>query len=168
MVSNKLIKNILSLGVVQMVNFIFPLITIPYISRIIGPQGYGIINYVTAFVAYFALLIGYGFDMTATRRISQNSYNAKEINTIVSEIYWSRLFLFCISCVIFLICLFTVKTISSDKLIAIVLMVGCLSNVISPQFLYQGKQELTIFSKINFTKGVINLVLIFILITHLV
>ena len=70
MKNNQLLKNIFSLGSVQLVNYVFPLITVPYVSRIIGPDSYGIINYATAFIAYFTLLIGYGFDLTGTRKIA--------------------------------------------------------------------------------------------------
>ena len=86
MSSSKLIKNTLSLGVVQAVNYVFPLITVPYVSRIIGPEGYGIFNYSTVFVGYFTLLIAYGFDLTGTRKIAKSDGDISAINTIVSEV----------------------------------------------------------------------------------
>lgn len=166
MSTHKLVSNILSLGVVQLVNYIFPLITTPYISRIIGPDGYGILNYSTAFIGYFSLLIGYGFDMTATRRISLNSTNKRYVNNIASEVLWSRVFLFILATILFILALFSLEPLSDKKVVASILMVGCISNVISPQFIFQGKQELTIFSKINFVKGLLNVILVFLLIKN--
>ena len=80
-----LIKNIASLGVVQIVNYIFPLITIPYISRIIGPTGLGTINYITAVVAYFTVIVGYGFDLTATRKIAYNPTSIRNRRLVLME-----------------------------------------------------------------------------------
>ncbi|MCS3871098.1 PST family polysaccharide transporter [Chryseobacterium ginsenosidimutans] len=160
----KLIRNVASLGVIQFVNYVFPLITVPYVSRIIGPDGYGIINYAAAFIGYFTLLIAYGFDLTATRRISQNSENKEYINTIISEVITARVILFLVSCILFMISIYFFKPIQKDIYIAIILFVGCISTVISPQYIFQGLQELEIFAKLNFVKGIINTVLVFILI----
>ncbi|WP_072932800.1 flippase [Chishuiella changwenlii] len=165
MSKSKLIQNIASLGIVQIVNYIFPLITIPYISRIIGPEGYGIINYATAFIAYFTLLVSYGFDLTATRKIAKiNPDNKIDINRIVSEVFFSRVILFLLSTILFIVTFLFSKPLNSDPFVAIILFIGCLGTVISPQYLYQGFQDLIIFAKINFFKGLLNAILIFLLI----
>lgn len=160
----KLVRNVASLGIIQIVNYVFPLITVPYVSRIIGPDGYGIINYAIAFIGYFTLLIAYGFDLTATRRISQNSEDKEYINTVVSEVFTSRIILYIISCILFIVSLYFFKPIQKDIFIAIILFVGCISTVISPQYIFQGLQELEIFAKLNFVRGIINMILVFILI----
>lgn len=164
MIKSKLVSNVFSLGIVQIVNSIFPLITIPYVSRIIGPDGYGLINYATAFVGYFVLLIGYGFDLTATRRVAKVTDDSNALSKIVSEILNARILLFFLSAIIFLFSVLFFKPIQNDIHVALVLFVGCLSNVISPQFLFQGMQELSIFAKINFVRGIINMGLVFLLI----
>lgn len=159
-----LFKNIFSLGTVQIINYIFPLITVPYISRIIGPEGYGVLNYTTAFISYFTLLISYGFDLTGTRRIARNSNNLAKIESIVSEVITSRTILYVISVVAFILSVHYFGPIKENKLVAIILFIGTISSVISPQYIFQGMQKLTIFAKLNFIKGVINTLLIFILI----
>lgn len=164
MTKRNLFKNIFSLGSVQIINYIFPLITVPYISRIIGPEGYGILNYTTAFISYFTLLISYGFDLTGTRRIAQNSNNLEKITAIVSEVISSRTILYVISLVAFVFSVHFFGPIRENKLVAIILFIGTISSLISPQYIFQGMQRLTIFAKLNFVKGVINTVLIFILI----
>ncbi|HIB8180951.1 TPA: oligosaccharide flippase family protein [Elizabethkingia anophelis] len=158
-----LVKNIASLGIVQIVNFIFPLITVPYVSRIIGPGGYGIINYATAFIAYFALLIAYGFDLTATRRISKNS-EVNNVSEIVSEVLQARIYLFLISALLFIISYLYFEPLSRTGIVSIILFIGTLATVISPQFIFQGFQDLGIFAKVNFVRGILNTILVFVLI----
>lgn len=162
--NNKLIGNVASLGIIQIVNYVFPLITVPYISRIIGPDGYGIINYATAFIAYFTLIIAYGFDLTATRKISHNTENLKLINNVISEVITSRIVLFFLSLIFFIISLAIFKPIQKDIYVAIILFVGCISTVVSPQYIFQGFQELKIFAILNFFKGILNTALVFLLI----
>ena len=67
-----LVTNVFSLGVVQIANYVFPFITVPIVSRIIGPDRLGVLNFSSAFMAYFTLLINFGFDLSATRAIAAN------------------------------------------------------------------------------------------------
>lgn len=165
MSSTKLIKNFTSLSSVQIINYIFPLITIPYISRIIGPDGYGIINYATAYITYLTLIISYGFDFTSTRKITRiKDIKDGIINKIVSEVLLARIFLFFVSIIIFICFLFLFKPLNQNPFTAIVLFIGCIGTVLSPQYIYQGFQDLVIYAKVNFIKGIINVILVFILI----
>ncbi len=164
MLQKKLIQNIFSLGIIQIVNFIFPLITIPYLSRIIGPSGYGIINYATAFVGYFSLLIFYGFDLTATRRISQGPYDFKNINAVFLDVINSRIILFIIAVFLFIFSLLTINPLQRDVLVSVILFIGTISSLLSPQYIFQGTQNLVIYAKINFIRGLLNTGLVFLLI----
>lgn len=162
--SKKIFKNASYLGIVQLVNYVFPLITVPYVSRIIGPEGYGIINYATTFVGYFSLLIAYGFDLTGTRRIVKYLEQPSQINQIVSEILTARILLFVISIFLFTLALIYFKPIQDDISVTVILFIGCIATVISPQFIFQGFEELTIFAKLNFFRGILNVILVFLLI----
>lgn len=164
MSSSKLIKNTLFLSLVQAVNFVFPLITIPYVSRIIGPEGYGVFNYSTAFIGYFTLLIAYGFDLTGTRKIAKANGDKSIINNVISEVLSARILLYLLSVSLFIIAIYFFKPIQKDAFTVSILFIGCLGTVISPQYIFQGLQELSIFAKLNFVRGVLNVILIFTLI----
>lgn len=152
------------MGTVQLVNYVFPLITVPYISRIIGPDSYGIINYATAFIAYFTLLIGYGFDLTGTRKIARNPDDNEYVSSVFSEILNARILLFVVSCALFIVSIFLATPLNRNLFVAYVLFFSTISTVLTPQFVFQGKQHLTIFAALNFVKGLLYAVLIFVLI----
>lgn len=159
-----LVRNIASLGVVQIVNYVFPLLTIPFVSRIIGPDGFGVINYITAFVAYFVLLINYGFDFTATRVIATNPDNHTLLEKVYCEVSNARIFLFLMAIPIYMGCVFIFPILRENFWISLVLFLNVFSNLLSPQYIFQGLQKLAIFSKLNLIKGVVNTILIFLLI----
>jgi PST family polysaccharide transporter len=161
---SKLIKNIASLGVVQIVNYIFPLITVPYVSRIIGPEGYGIVNYATAFTSYFIMLIGYGFDLTATRRIARNPDDIQYRSRVFSEIINARITLFFFSLLLFLIAISYIEPLKKNLNVSIILFFTCVSTILTPQYIYQGMQELSVFAKVNFVKGIISTLIVFLVI----
>lgn len=137
-----LMKNFLSLSVVQLANNFLPLLTIPVIARIIGPDKFGAINFAVAAVTYFTLLINYGFDLSATRDIARNRDNDAERSRIFNEILFSKLFLAAISLLIFIPVLFLVPKFAADKELYIFTFLMCFSVVITPNWLYQGMQEL--------------------------
>jgi len=158
---SKVLKNVGYLGFVQILNYVFPLITVPYVSRIIGPESFGIINYATAFMSYFIMLIGYGFDLTGTRRIARNPNDTFLRDKVYSDILNARLVLFFISFLFFLIAIIFVEHLKQNLTVTSLLFFMCFSNVLIPQYIYQGMQNLTIFAKTNFVKGIIYTILIF-------
>lgn len=160
-----LLKNVASLGVVQVVNYIFPLLTIPYVSRIIGPEGFGLINYITAFVSYFVLIVYYGFDLTATRKIAVDPDNLEIRSKVFSEVTCARLLLFLITIVGFMICISSVPLLNSNIMLSVVLFLMVISALLTPQYVFQGLQRLPVLSILTLVKGVINTSLIFLFVS---
>jgi PST family polysaccharide transporter len=159
-----LFKNIFSLGIMQVANLVFPLITLPIIARIIGPEKFGVINYAAAVIAYFTLLINFGFDLTATRTIAQNKDDKEKLNDVFSDILYTKILLFLASLIVFLICLYKLPAFSSEKTVAVYSYLICVAWIITPTWLYQGLQQiqkLAVFSlvtKFLFTVSVLFLV----------
>jgi O-antigen/teichoic acid export membrane protein len=165
--SNKhkgLFTNIAWLGVVQIANYAFPLISIPIISRIIGPDKFGVINYSTAFVAYFILLISYGFDLTATRRVAQDPNNFNLRNQVFSEVLNAKILLFLISAVLFIIGLYIFPPLSLEKKVAVFSFLACIGAILTQNWLFQAMQDLpkvailNLISKLLFSLGILAIV----------
>lgn len=146
----RLVRNFFSLSLVQFANNFLPLLTVPIIARIIGPDKFGAINFAAAIVTYFSLLINYGFDLTATRAIARAPQDPEARNKIFSEILFSKAFLLALSLLIFVPSLFLVPALAADKTLFIYTYIACFSLVITPNWLYQGMQELHQIAVFNF------------------
>lgn len=155
-----LVKNVFSLGLVQIANYVFPFITVPIVSRIIGPDKFGVLNFSAAFMAYFTLLINFGFDLSATRAIASKRDDIEERNKIFNQVFLAKIVLFCVSVVLFLVALFTVPQLQHEKQVAIFSFLLCFSWVITPNWLYQGMQELSRVAIFNLVTKVIFTVVI--------
>jgi len=146
----KLVRNFFSLSLVQFANNFLPLLTVPVIARIIGPDKFGAINFAAAIVTYFSLLINYGFDLTATRAIARAPHDPEGRNKVFSDILFAKIFLLSLSLLVFVPSLFLVHAMAADKDLFIFTYIACFSLVITPNWLYQGMQELHQVAIFNF------------------
>lgn len=93
MKEKKLIFNTLYLYILSIIKMIFPLLTLPYLTRILTVETYGVVVYVKAYMSYIQLILDYGFLFSATKNIAiaYNNKNSKQIeyilgNTIIEKI----------------------------------------------------------------------------------
>jgi PST family polysaccharide transporter len=161
---NTLLKNIFSLSLLQVANNLLPILSIPVIVRIIGPENFGAINFANVVVSYFILLTNYGFDLTATRAIALNRGDVAARSRIFNEVLFSKIFLLLLSVAIFVITLYTMPQLASDKEVAIYSFLIVFSFVLTPSWLYQGMQELYNIAIFNFiTKLLFTILVLFVI-----
>lgn len=137
-----LTKNVLSLSVVQIANNVLPLLSVPVISRIIGPDKFGAINFAASFVGYFVLLIGYGFDLSATRRISADPHNSELRNRVFSEVFYIQAGLLLLSACIFTGLLMSVPQFKLESLLMIFSFLICISALFTQNWLFLAMQDM--------------------------
>ncbi|WP_146256462.1 oligosaccharide flippase family protein, partial [Morganella morganii] len=68
-------KNALSLLIMQVINYLVPLITLPYLARTLGIVQYGALNLSLSLIQYGVIFITFGFNLSATRDIAKNRGN---------------------------------------------------------------------------------------------
>ncbi|CUT02298.1 flippase [Candidatus Kryptonium thompsonii] len=145
-----LLKNIFSLSILQFANYVLPLITIPYVVRVIGPDKFGLISFAQAFATYFLLVVNYGFDLSATREISSNRDNKNTLVRIYSNVLFTKAFLFTLCTLIFTSLIFLIPKFRENILVFIVSYLIVAGYVLFPTWLFQGLEKLYITSIFNF------------------
>ncbi len=149
---------------VQGLNYLLPLLVIPYVTRITGPEKFGIISFAHSVIMYFILIINYGFDYTATREISASRNNRKEVNRIFSTVLTAKSALFILSSLIFLILNFSFIVKEEMRSVLFFTFFMCLGQLFLSSWLYQGFEILSALSAFMFVARFFPVVLMFFLI----
>lgn len=145
-----LIKNYFSLSTLQFSNYIFPLITFPYVVRVLGVENYGLVIFASAFVQYFIMISDYGFNFSAVRNISINRENKEKINEIFSSVMIIKILLFAVMSILFLLTIEFIPVFNENCLIFYLSYISVMGFVIYPNWFFQGieKMELIAFPTI--------------------
>jgi PST family polysaccharide transporter len=158
--------NVASLFSVQIANFLLPLLTVPYVVRIIGPDKLGLLNFSQAYVTYFSLLINYGFDMAAVRAIAANREDKEATNRIVSQVLAGKTLLWGISTLIFLGLSLGAPEFRAHLWLHVCTYLVCIGTVLSPLWLYQAMEDLGRVSIFNLAVKLLFSMSVLLLIRH--
>ena len=163
--SNKvLFKNFTSLSSLQIANYLFPLITLPYLVRVLGPEKYGLVNFAAAFGAYFTIITDYGFNLSATQEISVNRNNQTRVAEIFSSVITLKMMFFILSSVIFFVVVLFIPQFQEYQLLFIVTFFSVFGTALFPLWFYQGIERMNYILVITDSIRLIITVLIFMII----
>lgn len=85
-----LASNFSYLMIMQITSYIFPLLTIPYLARVIGVEGFGKIAFAMAVIVWFQTITDWGFSYTATRDVARNRDSLEKVSEIFSNVLWAK------------------------------------------------------------------------------
>lgn len=92
-VDRGLARNMASLYGVQFTKYLLPLITIPYLTRVLGPAMWGLVAFAQAFGAYAGVGIEYGFHLSATREVAKNQNSKGQLANLMAGVMGAKLLL---------------------------------------------------------------------------
>ncbi len=159
---SKVVKNSLWLTVLQIVNTIIPILTIPYITRVLGANEYGYFSIALNWILYLQVFVEFGFGLSGARKVALlNDSDTKKLNTLYNNIISARIILFIISFLLLnmiaLVSGFSIR-IYISMLILFVMIVGTTFQL---TWLFQGKQDMKFITIVNVIARTISLILIF-------
>ena len=161
-------KNIFVLFLIQGTNYIFPLLTIPYLSRIFGPTGIGALALAQAVILYLVLVIDFGFNLTVTRRISiaYEKNDNLEINQLYTQTLLIKMIIFLIVALLVFVLCQMVPQLFDVKMLIYIGFVSLLGTAVNPIWLFQGMQRMTVLLIPTTLSKLISLALIFIFVKN--
>jgi PST family polysaccharide transporter len=142
-------RNAASLYVIQFANYILPLLTIPYLVRVLGPAGYGVVAFGQSLIAYFIIFVDYGFALSATRKISVERNDPIAVSRTVFNVWAAKALLCIIGFAVLLVLVPIVPKLREVTILLFILYGTAVGNVLFPIWLFQGMEKMVSISVIN-------------------
>ena len=162
----RLLSNLFSLSALRGANMILPLVTLPYLVRVLGVENFGLVNFSLSIIMYFNILISFGFELSATREISIHRDDSKKISEIFSSVMIIKGILFLISFLILSILIVFIDKLNEHMLLYFSTFGIVFGNLLFPIWLFQGMERMKYITYINVISRVIFTVFIFILVKN--
>ena len=159
-----LVENFSYLTLFQLLNMVFPLFSYPYLIRVLGVSVYGKIIFAQAIIGYLVILVSFGFNISATKEISIYRDDKSKLSEIISSVLLLKFLLFCGALLVLLPILFFFKEASENKILFLLTLWMCVSEILSFNFYFQGIEKMKYISIISFIVKCVSLLLIFIFI----
>lgn len=156
--------NFLYLSVLNALNILLPLITLPYILNVVGKANYGIYTYVYTILQYIIIIATYGFNFSATKQISQCRDDVKRVNEIYNAVIISK---FMIALVLSALVMVLSRFILKDDVAPLMFMLGLgmvIGDVLTPVWLFQGMEKMKYMTIVNASSKILFTVLVFVVI----
>jgi len=162
--SNPLFVNIASLGLVQLANYIIPILIIPFVVRALGVEFFGKASYAQNIISYLTLIVTYGFEYSATQDIAIHRDNKQKLKTIFWTVIRFKVILLAISFVALAGLYFTFPKVNEDPLLYVYAALLNVGMVMFPTWFFQGIEKMKNMALFNFAIKALGAVLVILLV----
>ncbi len=160
----RLAGNFTALSLMQAVNFLLPLVTLPYLVRILGTDHFGLVVFAQSLAMFFHVLVEFGLDLSATREIAIHQGNSKKVNEIFSSVYAIKASLIVLSFLLLTMLVFQTPRLREDWEIYLLSFGSVLGQALFPLWFFQGMERMKLISWIQVSGKAIFTVLVLLLI----
>ena len=153
-------KNAVLNSVRNILRLIFPLITIPYVSRILGVEKVGEYSFSYSIISYFILLSKLGIETFAVREGAKYRENKKKFSIFASEVFTINILSTLLSYILLIICLLVVPQIGEYKLLIEILSLEILLTTLGCEWIYIIYEDYTYITTRSIVFQIISVILL--------
>ena len=167
LLKQKSIKLNATMNMVKIIaSMIFPLITFPYTSRILGPEGIGKTNFAFSLVGYFMLLAAVGIPMYGIREVAKIREDKKALTALIQELLVAHGIASILSTAAFVGMIFFTRKLHEEYALFLIVSASIPLSALAMDWLYQGLEEYVYITVRSLAFTGISMVALFLLVRH--
>ena len=156
--------NALLNGIRNILNLMFPLITFPYISRILSVSGIGIYNFSTIYVSYFILIAGLGVTTYAIREGAKYRDNKEKMAKFSSQVFSINMIATVVAYILLFISLLIFKNLNNYVSCILIFSLQILFTTLGTEWLYTIYEDYAYITIRSIIFKIISIILLFLLV----
>ncbi|WP_303234929.1 flippase [Methanosphaera cuniculi] len=160
----KILENVISLTGLQFASYILPLITLPYLTMVLGPDMFGLTQYAISLITYFQIVTDYGFNLSATRELAIKREDNHEVSRIFSSVMFIKCILMILTFLVLILIVVFIPKFSQDYMIYILTFGMVIGYMLFPTWFFQAMEYMRYTSILNIIGKLIYTIAIFIFI----
>lgn len=122
-------------------NFLFPLITFPYVARVLGPVYIGKVSFAESIVTYFVIFASLGIPLYGIREIAKVRDNKEALSRTFSELFVINLLAMLLSAFLYIGFFLSVEKIQAEKILFLVVGLNIVLSIFSIDWLFKGLEN---------------------------
>lgn len=134
-------KNILYSSILTTANYIFPLLTYPYVSRVLGVEKIGICNFVDSIINYFILFSTLGIATIGIREIAKNRNNKENLNATFNSLFFLNTITTTIILILLIAAINIIPQLYEHKELMYIGVFKLIFNYLLVEWLYKGLED---------------------------
>ena len=125
----------------QVAKYLIPLIILPYLTRVLEPEGYAFYAYVVSFMAFAQVFVDFGFNLSGTKRIAK-ARSVDEENRVIGAVTEARLVLCLVAGVVVMVVASLLPITCVNLPYVFLAFIAVCGKGLVPDFLYQGHEDM--------------------------
>lgn len=139
---SRIFKNALFLYALTFSNYLIGLLLLPYLSRVLSVEKFGVIGFATSFCLVFQMVVEYGFQLSTTATISVHRDDKAKMSRTISTMTYTKLLLACGASVVFLACAMFVNMLRGHFVIILLFFVDSIVKALLPDAYFRGIERM--------------------------
>lgn len=135
-------KNTLWQYVLQILKYLFPLLLIPYLTRVLGTEGYAVYAYVLSFMGVVQTIADFGFTLSGTKKVVDLRGDTAALSRLVGAITVARLMLLCSLFVCVMVVTRFIPIMAENTVYVIWAFFATAGRTVLPDFIFQGNERM--------------------------
>ena len=138
-----LLKNTLMLQILQFSTYLLALVAVPYETRVLGPETYGVLGAATAIMVYFQLVIDFGFLLSATEEVASNRDDIQALRKILTSVTACKVLLAVLSAGVLAILCRVIAPWREKTGLYFLFFLSTVCTSLMPDYLYRGMERMS-------------------------
>ena len=159
---NALAKNTVMLYIMNIAKIVVPLISLPYLTRVLSKDSYGTVSYVKAAMQYMQIVIDFGFLLSATKDIVQAKGSNSKINEVLGDTLLAKLLLVVMAFIALCFLTAVIPLLRANVLLTLLSFVPIALTCFLMDYLFRGIEQMQVITYRYVTMKLISVALTFV------